>query len=293
MAAALVLGSCGREASLAPGPDGVTLARHARLSFEPVFPRIAGGARLADVVQFEKVHVVLHRADGTVALDTTVLFPVGADSVVLAADVQLASRTGNTGEVFKAELGYLNAAGDVVFKGGPVDLTVVPKGSNTTPPPIQIPVNYSGPGASATRVAASPRSVTVSEGQAFNFAASALDASGNALPGTPIVWAALDPSRAVLNSSLSGSGRALNVRGSARIVAQLLTGPADTVVVNVNLLPKSVTLQGGNGQKGITSTALLAPIAVKVTASDGVGVSGVPVNFAVTTGGGSVGSGTV
>ncbi|MDP1890650.1 MAG: hypothetical protein Q8K55_07115, partial [Gemmatimonadaceae bacterium] len=64
------------------------------LSLEPVFPRLPGGASLADVVEFEWVRVVLHRADASVALDTSVLFPVGADSVVLAASVALSPASG-------------------------------------------------------------------------------------------------------------------------------------------------------------------------------------------------------
>ena len=289
---ASLLVSCGREAP-APTGDGVTLARHGMLVFEPVFPRLPGGASLSDVVQFEKVRVVLHRADGSVALDTTVFFPVGVDSVVLATSVPLSPSAGSSGEVFKLDLGYLNAAGEVVFKGGPVDLTVVPKGSSNQPAPVQIPVQYSGPGSTATKVTISPKTVSVSEGQGFAFAAVATDASGTPFPSAPIVWASLDPAIAVLSSSGAGSGVARGVRGSARIVAQLLTGPADTGIVSVTLVAKTIAMQSGDGQRGIVRAALAQPVVVKVTASDGVGVAGVTVAFAVATGGGTVGSATV
>ncbi|MFA6165660.1 MAG: hypothetical protein WC700_03520 [Gemmatimonadaceae bacterium] len=289
---ASLLVSCGREAP-APTGDGVTLARHGMLAFEPVFPRLPGGASLTDVVEFEKVRVVLHRADGSVALDTIVFFPVGVDSVVLATSVPLSPSSGNSGENFKLDLGYMNAAGEVVFKGGPVDLTVVPKGSSNQPAPVQIPIHYSGPGSTATNVTISPSSVAVTEGQAFAFTAVATDASGAPLAGTPIVWASLDGARAVLNSSSGGAGHALFVRGDARIAAQLLTGPADTAVVSVSLVAKAIAMQSGDGQKGIIRTALAQPVVVKVTASDGIGVAGVNVAFAAATGGGSVGSAAV
>ncbi|MHB0964674.1 MAG: hypothetical protein ACYC5V_15860, partial [Gemmatimonadaceae bacterium] len=289
---ASLLVSCGREAP-APTGDGVTLARHGMLVFEPVFPRLPGGASLTDVVEFEKVRVVLHRADGSVALDTIVLFPVGVDSVVLATSVALSPSSGNSGENFKLDLGYMNAAGEVVFKGGPVDLTVVPKGSSNQPAPVQIPITYSGPGSTATNVTISPSSVAVTEGQAFAFTAVATDASGAPLAGTPIVWATLDGARAVLNSSSGGAGHALFVRGDARIVAQLLTGPADTAIVSVSLGAKSIAMQSGDGQKGIIRTALAQPVVVKVAASDGIGVAGVNVAFATATGGGAVGSASV
>ena len=289
---ASLLVSCGRDAP-APTGDGVTLARHGLLAFEPVFPRLPGGASLTDVVEFEKVRVVLHRADGSVALDTIVLFPVGTDSVVLATSVSLSPSSGSSGENFKLDLGYMNAAGEVVFKGGPVDLTVVPKGSSNQPAPVQIPIQYSGPGSTATNVTVSPSSVAVTEGQAFAFTAVATDALGAPLAGTPIVWTSLDGARAVLNSPSAGVGHALFARGDARIAAQLLTGPADTGIVSVTLVAKAIAMQSGDGQKGIIRTALAQPVVVKVTAGAGVGVAGVSVAFAVATGGGAVGSASV
>jgi hypothetical protein len=286
-----MLVSCGREAS-APVANGVTLLRHGQFSVEPVFPRLVTGKSVEGVVAFEKVRIVLHRADGTVALDTTVLFPVGADSVVLAASVPLSPSAGAGGETFKLDLGYMNTAGEVVFKGGPVDLTVAPKGSSNQPAPVQIPVKYSGPGASATRVFISPRSLAVTENRPFEFTAVATDAAGTVIPNTPIVWATLDPTRVSLNSSSSGAGASFGVRGSARILAQLLTGPTDTAIVNVTLSPRTIAAYAGDAQRGAVSTALAQPIAVKVTASDGLGVGGAVVAFAVTTGGGSVANAT-
>lgn len=287
-----LLVSCGRE-SPAPTGDGVTLARHGMLAFEPVFPRLPGGASLSDVVEFERVRVVLHRADGSVALDTTVFFPVGVDSVVLATTVPLSPSAGSSGENFKLDLGYMNAAGEVVFKGGPVDLTVVPKGSTNQPAPVQIPIQYSGPGSTATAVTISPSSVTVTEGQAFGFTAVATDAGGASIASAPVIWASLEPHIAVLNSPNAGAGVARSVRGTARIIAQLLGGQADTALVSVTLGARSIALQSGDGQRGIVRAALAQPVVVKVTASDGVGVAGVNVGFAVATGGGTVGSATV
>lgn len=287
-----LLVSCGRDYP-APIGEGVSLVRRGLLSVEPVFPRLPGGASLTDVVEFEKVRVVLHRTDGSVALDTTVFFPVGVDSVVLATTVPLSPAAGNSGENFKLDLGYMNAAGEVVFKGGPVDLTVAPKESSTQPAPVQIPVQYSGPGSTAAHVVVSPRSVTVNEGQGFAFTAVAIDAAGNPIANTPIVWATMDPTRVSLPSSSSGSGTALGVRGAARVLVQLLTGPADTVIVTVNLTGKTLTMQSGDGQKGIVRQVLAQPVVVKVTASDGLGVLGVSVAFSVASGGGSVANASV
>ena len=191
-----------------------------------------------------------------------------------------------------SSLDYVNAASEVVFSGGPVTSADAAVPGQAPPPPTQIPVRYTGTGASAARVVISPRSRTVLEGQGFSFSAVATDAAGATIPNTPIFWASLDPLIASVPAPNAGAGVALAVRGTARIVAQLLTGPMDTVTVQVLLPARTLAVQSGNAQIGAVSAALAQPLVVKATANDGVGVAGVSVTFAVVTGGGSVGSAT-
>ncbi len=283
--------SCGREVT-APMENGVRWARG--LSFNAVFPTVyqqAGGSGTG--IEFERVRIVLRRADGRIALDTTVLFPVGVNELTMSLSVPLSSGTPASGELLSLALDYVNAANEVVFAGGPVTITATPTVPGQAPPPTQIPVRYTGPGASAAGVVISPRSRTVFEGQGFTFAAVATDAAGATIPNTPIFWASLDPLIASLPAPGSGAGVALAVRGTARIVAQLLTGPKDTVTVQVLLPARTLAAQSGNAQTGAVSAALAQPLVVKATASDGVGVAGASVTFAVVTGGGSVGSAAV
>ncbi len=283
--------SCGKDIT---GPVGAS-ARYIRgLSWNAVFPpafQVAGGS---DVVQFTKVHVVLHHDDGTVALDTTINFPAGVDSVPLNLTVKLLDNAPTSGEPMTLDLGYLNAAGDVVFSGGPIDITAAPPpaggGSN---PPVQVPVKYVGTGASATAVVISPRTVSAVSGSPFSFSAVAKDVNGNTIAGTPILWNSLDPTIATITSAAAGAGITQNQRGTARIVAQLLTGPTDTVQVIVSLPASQIIAQSGNAQTGVAGAALALPLVVKVAASDGVGVAGTTVNFAVATGGGSVANASV
>ena len=287
--------SCGREPT-GPGGPGTPAARYARgLSFRPVFPEIltqAGGA--SGLVAFNRVRIVLRHADGSVALDTVVNFPAGADSVTVSLTVRLLPSAPASGEPLSMNLGYVNAAGDTVFKGGPVTVNAVPAAPGApAPPPVQIPVSYTGPGASAARVVASPRTLTVLEGDGFTFTAVALDAGGTTLPGTPIIWTSLEPAIAAITTPGSGSGTAQSVRGTARILAQLLTGPRDTVTVQVLLRARNLAAQSGSGQSGTVGQALAQPLVAKVSASDGVGVAGVAVAFAPTSGGGTVGSASV
>ena len=94
----LVLLSCGREPT-APQTRDVA-PRFARgFSFNTVFPQLAGNSAFADLVEFNRVHVVLHRADGSVALDSTVSFPPGVESLTLSFDIRLAPGAPATGEM--------------------------------------------------------------------------------------------------------------------------------------------------------------------------------------------------
>src|SRR3989304_2205635 len=146
----------------------------------------------------------------------------GAASVTVSLPGRLLPSAPASGEPLSMNLGYVNAAGDTVFKGGPVTVNAVPAAPGApAPPPVQIPVSYTGPGASAAggggpprpppaaaRVVASPRTLTVFEGDGFTFTAVALDASGTTLPGTPIVWASLEPAIAAITTPGSGNGTA-------------------------------------------------------------------------------------
>jgi hypothetical protein len=77
-------------------------------------------------VAFERVRITLRREDGSIALDTVVDFPAGADSLVLGLNVPLPPSAPSTGVPLSLNLGYVNAAGDTVFRGGPLAVTVTP-----------------------------------------------------------------------------------------------------------------------------------------------------------------------
>lgn len=282
---AAILLSCGREVT-APAAGILRFARG--LSFNTVFPSVLQQSNATSLVPFTKVRVVLRRADGSVALDTLVNFPSGSDSVTLSLTVPLASTAPASGEPLSLNLGYINAAGDTVFKGGPVAVTATPAVAGApAPPPVEVKVNYTGPGASASKVRIAPRSVTVNVGDGFAFTAAALDASGAAVPNTPVVWVSSNPAIAALASATGGAGTAL-ARGTARIIAQLLTGPTDTVDVTVNAKPGSVNVVSGDGQSAAPNAALPQPLVVRVLGSDDKPLAGVAVTFAVTSGGGSI-----
>lgn len=283
--------SCGRETT---APDGAAVRIARGLSFVSSFPSLLGQLSASNVVAFTRVRVVLRHPDGTVALDTTVNFGSGSsDEMTLSLSVRLQPSAPASGESLALNLAYVNAAGDTVFRGGPIAVLVVPSRlGDPAPPPVQVAVRYSGTGSNAASVRIAPRTLSVTAGDNFTFTAAALDGTGTALPNTPIVWASLDPSVALITASGAGAGTTLPTRGPARITAQLLTGQADTVTLTV--LPKLSALVSvsGNSQSGPGDVVLAAPVVVRANATDGQPMAGVPVTFTPSTGG-SVGAASV
>lgn len=286
---ALSLLSCGREIT---GP-GAGMRWATGLSFLAEFPSplasVAAGA--GSVVPFERVRVVFRRSDQTVALDTMVTFPSNADSVALDLRVPITNAaSGSAGEPLALTLAYVNAAGDTVFRGGPIPVVAqVRAPGSPPPPPAAVPLTYTGPGAQAAGVTIAPETLTVTAGDPFAFTATALDGQGSPISGVPIVFTALDPARATLTSQSAGAGTSTALRGLARIRAQLPTGNAvDTAFLVVLPRPSALALVSGGNQTATAATQLPQAIAVRLTATDGQPLADAPVSIAVTTGGGSV-----
>jgi hypothetical protein len=282
-----VLLSCGKDVT-APGARGAYSILRGNIAVAPQFPEVlAQTSGASGTVPFNRVHVVLRRVDLSIAFETTVNFPADATTVPLVLDVPLLPTTPASGESLTLTLEYLNAAGEIVFTGGPTGIVVTPTVPGSTPPPaVSVPVKYSGTGANAKSVKAAPRSLAVPSGSSFSFTAQAFDANNTVIAGTPVVFSSLDPSKATINAV--GVGTAIGVRGTVRIVAQLLTGPSDTVDVSIQPVATAIAVVSGSGQTNSVGATLAQPIVVKVTAADGLAVAGTSVSFVATTGGGTV-----
>jgi hypothetical protein len=270
LAAALLLVGCLHD-STSPGHGGV-----ARLAVAPVFQ-----TRSALLVSFNRVRITLSREVGT-ALDTLVSFPPGADSVVITLLVPI---TGSS-ETLTLDLAMINAAGDTVFRGGPVPVLattgVISRGA-----PLRVDVRYVGVGANARSVLIATRTASVFFRDSVQLTAAALDSSGEPIPGTPIVWRSLDTTLARVPADSTGKVIGGTARGVARIQAALLTLQTDTARVTVQPVAAALSLVSGGGQTGTVGAALASPVVARVKAADSLGVSGVWVHFAVTAGGGA------
>ena len=284
----LSLLSCGREVT-GPG-DGLPFGRSrvAALALDPQFPRLPGTNLASDLVPFVKVRVTLRGLDGAVVRDTVVDFPSTADSVALALYVPLPLSVSDSGLPLTLAMNFVNAAGDTVFRGGPSTITALAVGTPGAGQPIVIPVNWVPPGAVPASVVMTPTSGTAVAGTTTVFTATAFDGGGAPIPGTPIDFSADLASRASFAAPGSGTVTWLPSRGNVRIIASTLNLRADTSFFVVSLPAARLLAVSGGAQSAVIGTALAQPVVLRVTASDSVPVAGVPVTFAVTTGGGTL-----
>ena len=155
----MVVAGCLGETSAPRGP------RPAAFAILPSFPSHAAAA-----VPFNRVRITLSRSAST-ALDTTITFPAGADSLV----VRLTTEIFGTSETMALTLALIDAANDTVFRGGPVPVTL----TATTSQPAALPVvlRYVGIGANAKSVRITPKTTSVLFRDSVTLAATAYDLS--------------------------------------------------------------------------------------------------------------------
>ncbi|MCC7001173.1 MAG: hypothetical protein IT357_03365 [Gemmatimonadaceae bacterium] len=277
--------SCGREVT-GPGGRGTP----ATVALNPVFGTVtlAGTGEvlsIGSVVDFDRVRVVLLRANGDTAVDELVPFPPESTTVRLAFTLTLGEGATSQGEPLDATLKYLNAAGDTVFSGGPIAVLARPASNPGAAP--DVPLDYTGPGANAAAIEIAPRSFVGTIGQGNTFTATVRDAQASVLANAPVAFTSTDSNRVRVNIR-TGATTLIGARGSARIIAQTLTGQADTADVSITPTPSAVVLVSGGAQNVRAGEVFPQPVRVRVNAVDGQGVEGVAVDFSVTQGGGSV-----
>ncbi len=257
--------------------DGATDPRGRLFTFA-VVPAFQS-SRAAGLVDVDRIQFVVTRADESIVLDTIVDIPVGSSEVQLDLTVTVTSPD----ELFLLTLTLFDPSGSVVFVGGPIEVSAT-AAEDTPPPPLEVPLVYTGVGANAVAVQIVTPDTALYFGEVLAVTADALDDAGQSIPGTPIGWSSVDPSLADVPDETVGEVNAGSARGVARIVATLLTGPADTVSIGILASPGSVVAVTGDQQRALVGTSLPEIIAVQVRAADGLAVSDVVVDFAASDG---------
>lgn len=264
--AALVLLSCVDDA-MGPAP----LA--GRFALNPHFASPHAG-----IVPINRFRLILRRlSNDSVALDTVVAIAPGDTAVDLSFTVPMFTST----DQFVLFLRLITPEGDTAFAAGP---DIVSPSTGGIPPQVPVDLEYIGPGSNAAGVRILTLDPKVFFGQSVPVMAEAFDSADNAIPGTPIGWRSLDTLKALVPHPAQGQVVGAAQRGTAPIVATLLTGPADTIGVLVQPLPVRVSIDSGNGQTAAVGAPLASPVVALVKAADSLGVAGVVVRFTVAAG---------
>jgi adhesin/invasin len=241
----------------------------ARIAFAPQFSAASELALQTTTADINNVRLIIRRGDGTIVLDTVVVFPPGASELQIAADVPV----NGASEPFRVTF-QLRADDEVLFEG---TQEFVARPGTVSSPTTTLPVTYVGPGADAALVTVAPGLTTLTAPATVQLTANVTDGAGAAITGVPLSWTSSDITLATVTSS--GLVTALSKRGTARITATTLGGLPGDAQVNVILPPSQIRVVSGGTQAGAAGTPLPQPFVVEVLAVDGVPVPGVTVVF--------------
>ena len=253
-------------------------ARTGRLLVHPAFD----GSALFAPLAIDNLRLIVIRPPSEVLKTITQPFPANANSVTITAtDIQLESTTEDL--LVTIEL----YAGATLLFTGTQTVTVT---AGVTPQPAPIPMLYQGPGSNLAALTLAPRDTTVRPGAVFTYQVTAADSQQLPVTSFYVGWAA-----SAGTISTSGQFTAPATRDTITITVQAPqpNGTKDSTRVFVIAPPGGFTITGGNGQSAVLGTRLSQPLAVRVDGTDGLPLPGVVVNFAATTGGGSVDNATV
>ena len=253
-----------------------------RLAVAPAFESSAAG-----IVDFDRARITVVRPGSGPVLDTVITIPPAADTIDLSVSISLIAAS----EDLLLYLRLINAAGDTVFRTNPYPQSVTVTASGH-PVPVETPIAYVGVGWDAVAVSITTPDTAVFFGQTLLLNAAARGSNDSLIPGTPVAWRSLDSTRVRVPNRAVGQVVGGSARGTARIVAELLSGPADTVLVAAQPTAAALVRVSGDSQAAVPGAALPVPLRVRVTASDGLGVR-VPVTFTALTAGDSVASSVV
>jgi hypothetical protein len=279
----LSLLSCGREIT-GPG-GGIRFARG--LSFVAEFPghfaNVESGA--GSVVSFNRVQVLFRRLDGSTALERVLPFGASQTAIEASFDIPLSSEASSDGEALELLLRYINAEGDTVFAGGPTSVFAAPARRGQTPQPIEVELEYTGPGADAVSVEITPDTIALVAGAPFSFTTIARDIDGNPVPA-PIVHSSLDPQRATVPAVGLAEGVTLATRGEARIRAALAAGGAEAIgILQIAPAPGSLARVGTETLTAPAGATLPDSVRVRLLATDGLPLAGAALELTVNDGG--------
>jgi hypothetical protein len=268
LGAALLLGAC--TDSVSPR------AAVARLAIVPVLPASPSMAVLA----MNRVRLVVVRPPSTTLLDRVYSFPANASELTIDENVPL------IGDVESLEVSVtLLSDATTLFSGS----TSVEVRAGRDATPVEVPVDYVGPGANIASLVIAPRDTVIPFGGQVSFRASAIDAQQQPVPDFFVTWSSNDPARV---PSATGVLQGGNARATVVVTARAPSGAFSTSTVTVAPPAASIVKVAGDNQSAAVGARLPQQLEVEVRAADNLPVAGAVVSFAAQ-GGGSVDRATV
>jgi hypothetical protein len=210
-------------AALAACRDSAGTPATAALALRPTF---AAGTNLDALgLVIDNVYLAVWRpATEQLLVERTVPFPTDAEEVPLAVAVPLADAS----EVVSVLL-ELRAGTQMLFFGGQDVLLQAGAAAGT---PVDVPINYFGPGANVASLTILPRDTTVTTGDSVQFLVTAIDATQ-----TPVVdfyagWSTSDTLLGTIDATgLYRAPAVVPLRAGVRVRARTPTGVADSILV--------------------------------------------------------------
>lgn len=197
------------------GPEGPALSEGQEDALSDAFDRV------------DRFRMQVRRAgDNTLVLDTIIRVTPGGDEYDLSVPIDARNN-----EQFLVTLTALE--GDTeLFRAENIPATASPASAPPgapAPTPVQIPLVYSGPGATATSVTVGPTQVVLAPGGSATVGSSVLDAGGAVIAGVPVAWTTTAPGVA----TVSGGAVTAVGEGLATVTATTPTGLASSATVYV------------------------------------------------------------
>ncbi|HKV76139.1 MAG TPA: hypothetical protein VJN95_16595, partial [Gemmatimonadales bacterium] len=275
----LILATCTQDTM---GPVGRPGLAQIPLDLEaPNTSQFAGLSITSVRATVTKVDLVHDRTD-TLLTKTA---PFAADQNTLTLSLQLVlTQPEDTVDV---TIDYLSGT-LVVFTG--VQSVIVKQGPAGSNGDVTVPVNYVGPGSSIAALNIQPRDSVVAAGGTLPFRVTARDSQAANVPSFYVSWTSGSATNPIDANGVLHAG---TTRSTFFIHAETPTGIKDSTPVTIVPAPNSLLKVSGDAQTATVSTALPLPLTVEVRGTDNLPIKGVPVAFAVVSGGGSVDTATV
>ena len=251
---------------------GTGLAHRAALSVTTTMPSSAELASFDLVI--DNVRLIVVRPAADTLFNQVFAFPPGQTTLPLQADVNLES------DQEDLEVTIQLLSGSQVLFSGTQTVTV---GTSPTPPQVDIPVTYSGPGQNVATLTVDPPDSVLSFGGGLTLRATARDGQGTVIPSVYIGWSTSDATLAPIDAN--GHLVAPPQRTTVTVTAAVPNGITGSTQLTFSPVATAINIVSGCGQSGAPGAQLPQPIVVRLIAADQIGVEGVAVQFTPPAGG--------